>query len=124
MKPKPFSELNHLTVPWVLMYCLFCCGKEADAGCTDETHASGARSERKRRGQPVTQMLHERSSRVTQGRLPRHRGRPEKWCGPHRGGSDEGRRRPEGASDSTVPLFLDPCPPFGGQISKKVQSCR
>ncbi len=24
MKPKPFSELNHLTVPWVLMYCLFC----------------------------------------------------------------------------------------------------
>jgi hypothetical protein len=52
--------------------------------------------------------------------VPR-RASPRKWCGPHRGGSDEGRRRPEGASDSTIYLFLGPCPPFGGQNEKKMR---
>src|SRR6218665_1009876 len=113
MKPKPFSELNHLTVPWVLMYCLFC-WKEADAGCPDEVNASGVRPERKSRGQPVTKMLHEASCHDTQ----HHRYVPEKLCGPHRGGSDEGRRRPEGASGISISPSRAPCPPFGGHSSK------
>ena len=73
MKPKPFSELNHLTVPWVLMYCLFC-WKEADAGCPDVLHASGARAERKSRDQPVTQMLQRGQGPSSAGRAERDDG--------------------------------------------------
>lgn len=40
--------------------------------------------------------------------------------GPHRGGSDEGQRRPEGASENTLTPNGHSCPPFGGQIGKNV----
>src|SRR5690606_41030152 len=52
MKPKPFSELNHLTVPWVLMYCR---SAGMSPGCPDDAHIICAGSERNSCDQKVTQ---------------------------------------------------------------------